>query len=75
MQEYDQDCFVVLQKMPSQIMPDGSDVANNEIKVKTAYSGKVMISYIKENITYDELCFEIRKNCNFTLEQVKRITN
>lgn len=56
-------------------MPDGSDVANNEIKVKTAYSGKVMISYIKENITYDELCFEIRKNCNFTLDQVKRITN
>ncbi|XP_037820457.1 atypical protein kinase C isoform X6 [Lucilia sericata] len=57
-----------MQKMPSQILPDG-DGAGNEIKVKTAYSGEVMISYIKENITYEELCYEIRKNCRFSLDQ------
>ncbi|XP_059225057.1 atypical protein kinase C isoform X5 [Stomoxys calcitrans] len=55
--------------MPSQILPDGGDGAGSEIKVKTAYSGEVMISYIKENITYDELCFEIRKNCRFSMDQ------
>ncbi|XP_075169182.1 protein kinase C iota type isoform X6 [Haematobia irritans] len=55
--------------MPSQILPDSSDGAGSEIKVKTAYSGEVMISYIKENITYDELCFEIRKNCRFSMDQ------
>lgn len=55
--------------MPSQILPDG-DGAGNEIKVKTAYSGEVMISYIKENITYEELCYEIRKNCRFSMDQV-----
>lgn len=59
--------------MPSQILPD-NDGSNSEIKVKTAYSGEVMISYIKENITYDELCFEIRKNCRFTMDQVNKST-
>lgn len=58
-----------MQKMPSQILPDG-DGAFNEIKVKTAYNGEVMITYMQENITYDDLCEEIRKNCRFSIDQV-----
>lgn len=41
-----------------------------EIKVKTAYNGEVMITYISENITYDELCNEIRGICRFSPDQV-----
>ncbi|KAI9579501.1 hypothetical protein GQX74_006038, partial [Glossina fuscipes] len=56
--------------MPSQILPDvGGEGANNEIKVKTFYNTEIMISYIQENITYEELCDEIRKNCRFAVDQ------
>uniref|UniRef100_A0A1A9WV53 PB1 domain-containing protein n=1 Tax=Glossina brevipalpis TaxID=37001 RepID=A0A1A9WV53_9MUSC len=56
--------------MPSQILPDvGGDAANNEIKVKTFYNTEIMISYIQENIIYEELCDEIRKNCRFAVDQ------
>lgn len=47
-----------------------SNSANTEIKVKTAYNGEIMITYINENISYDELCSEIRGICRFPPDQV-----
>lgn len=47
-----------------------SNSANTEIKVKTAYNGEIMITYINENISYDELCNEIRGICRFPPDQV-----
>lgn len=60
-----------MQKMPSQIIPDGTNTnsATNEIKVKTAYNGEIMITYIDENITYENLCHEIRGICRFPTDQ------
>lgn len=55
--------------MPTQVMND-SNSANTEIKVKTAYNGEIMITYINENISYDELCNEIRGICRFPPDQV-----
>lgn len=43
---------------------------NNEIKVKTAYNGEIMIFYIEENVSYEELCKEIRGMYRFLPEQV-----
>lgn len=56
--------------MPTQVMND-SNSANTEIKVKTAYNGEIMITYINENISYTELCNEIRGICRFSPDQVK----
>jgi atypical protein kinase C iota type len=42
----------------------------NDIKVKIAYNGEVLIFYIAENITYEELCKEIRGICRFAPDQV-----
>lgn len=55
--------------MPTQVMND-SNSANTEIKVKTAYNGEIMITYIDENISFDELCNEIRGICRFSPDQV-----
>lgn len=65
-----------MQKMPSQIIPDGTNAnsATNEIKVKTAYNGEIMITYIDENITYENLCQEIRGICRFPSDQVSNHT-
>ncbi|XP_037941592.1 atypical protein kinase C-like [Teleopsis dalmanni] len=57
-----------MQKMPSQVLQDGSNNVN-EIKVKTAYNGEIMITYINEKITYDKLCHEIRGICRFSPDQ------
>lgn len=54
--------------MPTQVVQD--DNANNEIRVKTAYKGEVMITYIHENITFEELSREIRGICRFSVDQV-----
>jgi len=73
-----------MQKMPSQILNDGSSVslnsasmnmANtpNSITVKTAYNGQIIITTINKNISYEELCYEIRNICRFPLDQVKYI--
>jgi atypical protein kinase C iota type len=48
---------------------DSSTLAN-DVKVKIAYNGEVLIFYIDENITYDELCKEIRGICRFASDQV-----
>ncbi|CAD7089192.1 unnamed protein product [Hermetia illucens] len=53
--------------MPSQPANDGGNA--NEIKVKTAYNGEVMITYIDENITFEQLCREIRGICRFSPDQ------
>lgn len=55
--------------MPSQV---GNDSLSNttEIKVKTAYNGEIMITYINENISYEQLCGEIRGICRFPPDQV-----
>lgn len=55
--------------MPTQVMND-SNSASTEIKVKTAYNGEIMITYIDENISFDELCNEIRGICRFSPDQV-----
>lgn len=55
--------------MPTQVMNDSSS-GNTEIKVKTAYNGEIMITYINENISFDELCNEIRGICRFSPDQV-----
>lgn len=59
-------------KMPTQVMND-SNSGNTEIKVKTAYNGEIMITYINENISFDELCNEIRGICRFSPDQVNHV--
>lgn len=56
--------------MPTQVAND-VNTSTSEIKVKTAYNGEIMIAYINEKISYDELCAEIRGICRFSPEQVK----
>ncbi|KAH8252869.1 hypothetical protein KR032_002328 [Drosophila birchii] len=69
-----------MQKMPSQILNDGSSVslnsasvnmANspNSITVKTAYNGQIIITTINKNISYEELCYEVRNICRFPIDQ------
>lgn len=50
-----------------------SNSGNTEIKVKTAYNGEIMITYINENISFDELCNEIRGICRFSPDQVSHL--
>lgn len=52
------------------MLPPNNNDNNNEIKVKTAFSGEIMIFYIDENITYEELCREIRGMYKFQPDQV-----
>lgn len=59
--------------MPTQVVNDTNSSGNSEIKVKIAYNGEIMIIYINEKITYDELSAEIRGICRFPPDQVKYI--
>ncbi|KAG4070450.1 hypothetical protein HA402_005682 [Bradysia odoriphaga] len=52
-----------------QLLTDQNN-SDNDIKVKTAYNGNIMITYVKENVTYEELCREIRGICRFSPDQV-----
>lgn len=54
--------------MPIQVVNESN--CGNEIKVKTAYNGEIMITYIDEHIQYEELCREIRGICRFSPDQV-----
>ncbi|BFG03537.1 atypical protein kinase C [Drosophila madeirensis] len=70
-----------MQKMPSQILNDGSSGAGslnsaslvastpNSITVKTAYNGQVIITTLNKNVSYEELCYEIRNICRFPIDQ------
>lgn len=57
--------------MPSQTNPDAG--ASSDIKIKAAYNGEFMISYIPDTITYEELCQEIRVICRFPSDQVSLV--
>ncbi|KAL0274952.1 UNVERIFIED_CONTAM: hypothetical protein PYX00_002964 [Menopon gallinae] len=46
------------------------DTALPDIKVKTAYNGEIMVTYIDPHITFEQLCQEMREMCSFTPEQV-----
>lgn len=50
--------------------PNDNNSNTSEIKVKVAYNGEIMITYIQESVTYDQLCREIRGICRFSPEQV-----
>lgn len=59
--------------MPTQIVHNDMAANNsnvNEIKVKTVYNGEVMIHYLDESITFEDLCKEIRGICRFNVDQV-----
>lgn len=56
--------------MPTQLANNDNNLS--EIKVKTAYNGEVMITYINEHITFDELSREIRGICRFLPDQVNK---
>ncbi|KAL1122237.1 hypothetical protein AAG570_003642 [Ranatra chinensis] len=53
--------------MPTQL---ASDAEVPEIRVKTAYNGEIMITYIDPHITVEQLCQEMRDICRFNHDQV-----
>lgn len=46
-----------------------SDYQLDDIRIKTVYNGEIMITYIKPNINFTDLCKEMREICKFTEEQ------
>lgn len=67
------------QRSPVTMLPpsSGGGAAHNdsnanatEIKVKVAYNGEIMITYIQEAVSLDQLCREIRAICRFLGDQV-----
>lgn len=61
--------FRLLPKMLTQIV--NQDNNSNDIRVKTAYNGEIMITYIHQNITLQNLCQEMIEICRFTPEEVR----
>ncbi|XP_013180047.1 PREDICTED: protein kinase C iota type-like isoform X1 [Papilio xuthus] len=53
--------------MPTQLVQDNHA---NDVRVKTVYSGDVMITYIKHNITLEEFTQEMIAICRFLPDQV-----
>lgn len=58
--------------MPTQLV--SQDNHANDIRVKTVYSGDVMITYIKQNITLEEFTHEMVAICRFPPDQVCILT-
>uniref|UniRef100_T1J7C8 protein kinase C n=1 Tax=Strigamia maritima TaxID=126957 RepID=T1J7C8_STRMM len=52
--------------MPTQLANE-NDIP--EIRVKTAFNGEIMVTYIDSNISLDALCKEMREICRFDGEQ------
>ncbi|XP_064292420.1 atypical protein kinase C-like isoform X1 [Plodia interpunctella] len=52
------------------MMPVSQDNHTNDVRVKTVYSGDVMITYIKHNITLEEFTQEMVAICRFPPDQV-----
>lgn len=52
------------------VVNNNDSTLQNDIKVKIAYNGEVLIFYIGENVKYEELCKEIRGICRFKPDQV-----
>ncbi|KAL1413872.1 hypothetical protein MTO96_007923 [Rhipicephalus appendiculatus] len=46
-----------------------TDGEGNEIRVKTAYNGEIMVMYIDPSIALEKLCKEMRDICKFNEEQ------
>lgn len=46
-----------------------TDGEGNEIRVKTAYNGEIMVMYIEPAIALEKLCREMRDICKFNEEQ------
>ncbi|KDR21349.1 atypical protein kinase C-like isoform X1 [Zootermopsis nevadensis] len=53
--------------MPTQL---SADAEVPEIRVKTAYNEKVMITYVDPHVTVEQLCQEMRDICCFPPDQV-----
>lgn len=53
--------------MPTQLANDNSIP---EIRAKIAYNGEVLITYITQTITLEQLCQEMKEICRFPQEQV-----
>lgn len=53
--------------MPTQLAHDNN---LHEIRAKIAYNGEVLITYIDQHITLDQLCQEMKEICRFHQEQV-----
>lgn len=53
--------------MPTQLANDNSIP---EIRAKIAYNGEVLITYITQSITLEQLCQEMKEICRFSQEQV-----
>lgn len=43
---------------------------SNEIRAKIAYNGEVLITYIDQNISLEQLCQEMREICRFSQDQI-----
>ncbi|XP_075980517.1 protein kinase C iota type isoform X3 [Anticarsia gemmatalis] len=54
--------------MPTQLM--NQDNHSNDIRVKTVYNGDVMITYINNNINFEEFTHEMVAICRFMPDQV-----
>lgn len=54
--------------MPTQMITQ--DNHTNDLRVKTIYSGDVMITYINHNITLEEFTQEMVAICRFPPDQV-----
>ncbi|KAF5296402.1 hypothetical protein FQR65_LT01389 [Abscondita terminalis] len=52
--------------MPTQLVHDNNI---HEIRAKIAYNGEVLITYINQSITLDQLCNEMREICRFSHDQ------
>lgn len=52
------------------MLPPNPNENNNEIKVKTIHNAEIMIFYIEEHVSYEELCREIRGIYRFPPDQV-----
>lgn len=57
--------------MPTQLV--NQDNHANDIRVKTVYSGDIMIIYINQNITLEEFTREMVATCRFPPHQASKV--
>ena len=53
--------------MPTQLANDNNVT---EIRAKICYNGEILITYVDQNITVEQLCQEMREICRFSHDQV-----
>ncbi|XP_065338621.1 atypical protein kinase C isoform X8 [Cloeon dipterum] len=49
---------------------NATDGDQHDVRVKTAYNGEVMITYVDPGVTFEQLCSEMKEICRFTPNQV-----